>query len=350
MVWQKEFDNSGRGAITDIREDKDGNLVASLTGKIDPDDQNTGSVIKLNSSGNILWRWDIPDNYMRTDLSALEILEQGEIVVSGYALNVGMTGMGYAAMLSKNGNLIWEKTQLTGDQIRKVIYQNNKIYLMSRLQYGQGNEDLSNVLLVVLDQQGNITSTDTIQTLRGNQDLNIIEAPHGFLLGLTGGTPTSIGADIYLFGLNQQGQTLWSFPVEAEDTTLYHPSYSYQFRDFFYSKDGELFIVGNGGRGDDYAYLIKYGRDTTTVSIESDVSDQKQVSIFPNPTQDMVHIQPAHSLEYAIRLLDITGKLLLTRQGQHQETISLAAYPNGTYILQITDQDGEWQHAKVVKE
>lgn len=56
--------------------------------------------------------------------------------------------------------------------------------------------------------------------------------------------------------------------------------------------------------------------------------------VFPNPTQDVLHVQGATD-ETPLRIYTMEGKLVTSAEGQAIEVNSLA---NGTYLLQIGTQ------------
>ena len=58
------------------------------------------------------------------------------------------------------------------------------------------------------------------------------------------------------------------------------------------------------------------------------------ISVFPNPTQDVLHVQGAND-ETPLRIYTMEGKLVTSAEGQAIEVNSLA---NGTYLLQIGTQ------------
>ena len=56
--------------------------------------------------------------------------------------------------------------------------------------------------------------------------------------------------------------------------------------------------------------------------------------VYPNPTQDMLHIQGATDTT-PLRIYTMEGKLVTSTEGQ---TINVKSLTNGTYLLQIGTQ------------
>ena len=64
------------------------------------------------------------------------------------------------------------------------------------------------------------------------------------------------------------------------------------------------------------------------------VGTESMYVVFPNPTQDVLHVQGATD-ETPLRIYTMEGKLVTSAEGQAIEVNSLA---NGTYLLQIGTQ------------
>lgn len=65
-------------------------------------------------------------------------------------------------------------------------------------------------------------------------------------------------------------------------------------------------------------------------------SHEKQVSIFPNPTQGILNIELLDESTYVIRLTDISGRTVLSRkETELKKHIDLTNLPKGIYILII---------------
>lgn len=72
--------------------------------------------------------------------------------------------------------------------------------------------------------------------------------------------------------------------------------------------------------------------------INPPASSIKNIKIYPNPSQDIIHIQSDDKTERKFRytLLDINGKILTNKEGEKTQTINLSGFPAGMYMLKIT--------------
>lgn len=78
-----------------------------------------------------------------------------------------------------------------------------------------------------------------------------------------------------------------------------------------------------------------------------------KIKLFPNPTEAILHIETdvAQSNELYIRLYDVTGRLLQTKQktqglGINNHQLDMGAYANGTYQLLLVQKNEQGQEQK----
>lgn len=86
------------------------------------------------------------------------------------------------------------------------------------------------------------------------------------------------------------------------------------------------------------AYILKLNQSPTT--IQNTMINAAQLKVYPTITQDFVYIQPEQPLNYFIRIVDVTGKVMTQEYKQNATTISVHHYPNGMYKAFIQSIDG----------
>lgn len=72
-----------------------------------------------------------------------------------------------------------------------------------------------------------------------------------------------------------------------------------------------------------------------------EINPMNLIQIYPNPTSDKIAITTKDQADYQWKLINATGQTLResgTLQALSNTSISLAAYPNGVYYLQISSQ------------
>lgn len=83
------------------------------------------------------------------------------------------------------------------------------------------------------------------------------------------------------------------------------------------------------------------------VSIENIV--QKEITIFPNPTNGKIHLQHLpHSIQKII-VKDITGKIIYSENTIPDNSIDISSFKTGVYILTIKMENGEVLNKRIVK-
>ena len=74
------------------------------------------------------------------------------------------------------------------------------------------------------------------------------------------------------------------------------------------------------------------------------------LSLFPNPTKDLLQLQYSHgAIPVKIELYDLQGRLVRT-QNKAFESIDLSQLPPGNYMMRVIMDDGKSYTDKVVKE
>ncbi|MDP3557158.1 MAG: M1 family aminopeptidase [Bacteroidota bacterium] len=73
--------------------------------------------------------------------------------------------------------------------------------------------------------------------------------------------------------------------------------------------------------------------------------------IGPNPTKGVFTITNNNNLEGKTQLFDITGKLILEKKLESEMSFDLSNYPNGIYIIKISDLNGAEKYSqKIIKQ
>ena len=76
------------------------------------------------------------------------------------------------------------------------------------------------------------------------------------------------------------------------------------------------------------------GVDCATLNIEDEVFE-KQVSVYPNPIKDILHITTALSENVNIKIYTILGEILLEEKITNTTTINTQSFKNGIYLVEI---------------
>jgi photosystem II stability/assembly factor-like uncharacterized protein len=108
----------------------------------------------------------------------------------------------------------------------------------------------------------------------------------------------------------------------------------------FFINDTIGWAVGQNGT------IIRTSNGGETVGL-FDIEENLKLSLFPNPTRDLVHIAKQEAFEIReIRLYDLNGQELMSEN--NKETINLRPFPDGIYIIEIKTDKGI-SRRKIVK-
>lgn len=73
----------------------------------------------------------------------------------------------------------------------------------------------------------------------------------------------------------------------------------------------------------------------------SSITQDKNISIYPNPTSDLLHINFSDQKNYQLKLMDVTGRILKVYDNLNTATqLSTSSLRSGIYLLQFTNDDG----------
>ena len=97
----------------------------------------------------------------------------------------------------------------------------------------------------------------------------------------------------------------------------------------------------------EYGGSMQYFTNTTSVGTK-ELEAGIQLTLFPNPTSDVLFLQTDHPFEM-IEVFDASGKRLSFQQGSATR-IQVSNWTSGTYILKLTDAQGRFVSRKFQKE
>lgn len=104
----------------------------------------------------------------------------------------------------------------------------------------------------------------------------------------------------------------------------------------------------------DYFNMNDTTYNDTTEAVENIPMNNRLVGIYPNPfTESMqVILQPAVQLPVSISMYDITGRMVLQKDGINGEKTSIdrSGLINGIYFLKVTDRNNNTYMTRVVAE
>ena len=97
------------------------------------------------------------------------------------------------------------------------------------------------------------------------------------------------------------------------------------------------------------------GNDTATTHAKratTDIAGDAALTVYPNPTDDLLYIELSGAGIANIALYDLQGRVVETGHApslRGTATINMRNIPAGVYVLHVTDGDGKEYRQKVVR-
>jgi hypothetical protein len=253
VVWTKTIGGSSSDFALSITQSSDGGYaVAGWTESFGAGGYDM-YVVKLDSSGNVQWAKTIGGSGGDGANSIIQSSDGG-YVVAGQTYSPGAGGDIYVVKLDSSGNVQWAKTigGSGGDGANSIIQSSDGGYVVAGLtrSFGAGNED---IYVVKLDSEGNVQWTKTIGGSAWDEAHSIIQSSDGgyVVAGLTRSFGAG-GADFYVVKLDSEGNVQWT-------KTIGGSGWDYA-RSIIQSSDGGYVVAGLtrsfGAGGADF-YVVK---------------------------------------------------------------------------------------------
>jgi uncharacterized delta-60 repeat protein len=282
VVWTKTIGGRFIDRASSIIQSSDGGYVVAG----DSSSFGAGSddiyVVKLDSSGNVLWTKTIGGSSSDYAYSIIQSSDGGYVVVGeSYSFGAGKDRI-YVVKMDSEGNVVWTKF-ISGveDEAGSIIQSSDGGYIVAggTSNFGAGGGD---IYVVKLDSAGNIVWIKTIGGSSWDEARSIIQSSDGGYV--VAGWTKSFGAggsDIYVVKLDSAGNVVWTKTIGGP-----YNDYAYSI---IQSSDGGYVVAGyteSFGAGGGDIYVVKldsngnvcFSRNITNYSVSSTVPS------FPSPS------------------------------------------------------------------
>jgi len=332
-------------------------------------------VLKLNSSGNILWQ----DTIGGTDIDVFNeiastsdggcILGGGSISnISGDKTENSKGGGDYwIVKLDASGTIEWDKTigGSNNDVLRSIIQTNDGGYLLGgRSRSGISGDKTEPAIggidywIVKTDAVGSIEWQNTIGGSEFDDATSLFQANDGsYLVG--GYSPSNISEDkdensqgandYWVMSLNTAGFIEWQNTIGGSNDD--------KLSTFIQTNDGDYVLGGDSSShisGDkteysfgSYDYWIL--KLNTTLGI-SDNEFSKNLTLYPNPAKHTLQLNTNNQQIDQVKIFSVKGDLVQQVEGfETSKTIDVSQLASGMYYVQFT-AGGQIATKKFVKE
>lgn len=270
----------------------------------------------------------------------------GDVYVAGVEYDFGVDGINVDSTIKiwKNGTEQDLTNGVNNVHVESIFIDNGDIYVA-------GSEDNGTNYLAKLWKNGNAQNlTDGSWGARANS----VFVSNG---------------DVYVAGHDGPFPRLWVNGVE--ETLNYNGNLDGGKAYSVYVSGSDVYVAGtltesNNGDICDYGTLWKNGQfdfkdaacpantrmssvfvDDAQLSTETITNSQNKITLFPNPVQDVLHLETNTDNIQKIDLFSISGQRLQTWEGQSE--IDLSSLTSGNYFVKITTSDDQTMVEQIIK-
>ncbi|OGF68061.1 MAG: hypothetical protein A2Y62_13780 [Candidatus Fischerbacteria bacterium RBG_13_37_8] len=110
VLWKRKIgSNYNEGAYSIVQTSDEGCIIAGCSNSFSSENYNDVLVMKLNTSGNLLWRRNIGTDKDECGLSAAQT-PNGNSIISGYTNSLAPFDNTFMLEMNTNGNIMWKRT------------------------------------------------------------------------------------------------------------------------------------------------------------------------------------------------------------------------------------------------
>ena len=380
VIWQKNYGSIDNDDIYKIEILSNTNyLLTGLSSSNIGGDKTENSyggddfwIVSIDSSGTVLWDKTIggsgfeglvtstynPTNFLIYIVGSSDSNISGNKTENGYGSNDF-----WVVSMNLNGQIINQKTvggTLNDEPIEIVCNSLNEVFIVgysesdvsgNKTASNFGNYDywvikLSSDLNIIADYSYGGTNMDTSGggLINSNNELLIYGSSSSGISGVKNEI-TRGGNDCWILSVEQlNGNINWQKTIGGNlndgACAIFEMTNSYKIIGGSVSGVSADKTVGTKGLVDFWLFNLD-----KSVSVQS--LNAQDIEIYPNPFTDVVTVQNALAGHY--QLLDTKGAFLLSGQVSPFFEINLFGYPSGVYFLQMTDENNETIHCKLIK-
>ncbi|MBP7184069.1 MAG: lamin tail domain-containing protein [Saprospiraceae bacterium] len=221
-----------------------------------------------------------------------------------------------------------------------------------------------------------IKVTGTISQFNGLAQINLSNVE---LLSSNNPLSNAVGYDnvefsesklCYLYSVRFVSPTQWTtgggsgFNVQVTDGTTTYTIRIDNDVDLFnqtipFGGDKLMDIYGIGGQfdssspySDGYQLIPRYSQDFNLIVSNEEVSEVGQLTVFPNPTKESVHLTSVNSKFVKVVITNLLGELMVERNFNgaiNDLDLNLTTYPDALYIIKVTTDDNKIMTKKIMK-
>ena len=375
IVWQKTLGGSWAEQVWSIKETSDGGCILAATSL--SDDGNVSNhhgigsnhdywIIKLDASGTIQWEKSLGGSGDEFVFS-LDKTSDGGYIVAGSSMSIDgdVTPVGlplwsmacWIVKLDSNGTIIWDNSfQIQQSFVPKCIIQTSDGgYIVA----GNSSTSSNNSgALLKIDQNGTFQWKKTYGGTSHDEFSGIEETSNGGFM-IIGNTESNDGDVSNFYGGYYD---CWIVNTDINGNIIWEKNYGGSSDDYANSickTNDNGYIISTVSNSIDYDVTSALGNNSynawvfklnpLSVGLQENQLTNIVLSIYPNPANDIIHINASSSLtNESYSIINTLGQTVLNGKLENDNTtINVQTLQAGVYFLQIGSK--QTQSYKIIK-
>ncbi len=369
IEWQKTYGGAQPDFDVHVFQTSDGGYFVSgysdsnVSGdKTDPTNgQRDYWVLKLNSSGGIVWQKSLGGSTLDRGIISIEIADGGFLIGGHSDSNISgdksenSRGLfdNWLVKLDENGNKEWDKTYGGNDNdvVRDVIQIGDGFIIGGYSHSGISGDKTGELRGIVdywiykINEDGNLvwqktiggSQTDYLRTVRQKSDGNLLVT--GYSNSNVSGEKadnSNGGYDMWFLLLDPSGEILGQNTIggSADESAGYSVILDDGYIFAVASESNQSGDKSENSRGEEDYWLFKTTNNLLGIT---SLEEQASVLIYPNPTKGNLTIDLGKNYRNAeISVYDLAGKTIFSQNytSTQKQDIHLSV-PTGVYLVKI---------------
>lgn len=396
LQWQKSYGGSGADNSYAIIQTLDGGYavtgLSNTTNGTGDVSGNNGSfdywLCKLDASGNLQWQKSLGGTATEQAFGIVQTADSS-YVLCGYSSspNTGMVTGNHGSndywivKIDKTGELLWQRSYggSGSDRAFGISKTSDGGFIVNGVSPSTDGDVTSNhgdndYWVVKLDSEGLLQWQ---KSLGGSGDdfgrIAFELTDGGYMVGGRTNSPNDGDVkdihgdyDYWLLKLNSTGSIVWKKCLggslgEGAPPSLVPFMNVIALPDGYFAMAGATFstdgdVIGNVSAdvNDDNYWVVNFIDSSSIPTSAATLNNgiENTITIYPVPVHDLLTVSfSSQQSQIVVSLYSIEGRLLLTATQHESQNMELAVgnYSNGIYFLKITDEKGNVQQKKIIR-
>jgi len=204
QVWARIFDNASRSMLYSIVAAREGGYIATGYLKLNDSQSYDILLMKINDDGYVIWKKTYGGSGIDQGYVVIPAIDYSYIILG--VTSSPETRCTWLIKVDEDGDIEWNKTY-EGEGLSIIQSHDNGYIITGITSYSDLKPD---VLLIKVDEDGNIIWNKTYRVTDFNRGIALIKVIGGYLiLGEIGSNPYE-NKDVLLIKVDEDGNIIWN--------------------------------------------------------------------------------------------------------------------------------------------